>query len=66
MGKRSYGYLVLLGSFIYVPNEQGLFFTQTIIKDDLSHLMNQLLPLVTFGVLCFKHKNTSLMNSIFY
>lgn len=46
--------LVLLGSFIYVPNEQGLFFTQTIIKDDLSHLMNQLLPLVTFGVLCFK------------
>ena len=45
---------VLCGSFVFAPKLQGLFFTQTIIRDDLSFLMNQLLPSVTLAVLCFK------------
>ena len=43
--------VVLLCSFIYSPKVQGLFFTQTIIRDNLSYLMNQILQLVTIGVL---------------
>ena len=48
--------VVLLGSFLFAQEVQDLFFTETIIRDDLSYLMTQLLPLVTLGILCFKEQ----------
>ena len=48
--------VVLLGSFLFAQQVSGFFFTRTIIRDDLSYLMTQLLPLITLGVLCFKRQ----------
>jgi len=48
--------VVLLGSFLFAQQISGFFFTRTIIRDDLSYLMTQLLPWVTLGVLCFKRQ----------
>ena len=48
--------VVLVSSFVFAQQVSGFFFTRTIIRDDLSYLMTQLLPLVTLGVLCFKRQ----------